>query len=396
MAIIGERNMSLRLAYVTLYDPNDPEQWSGIGHAILQSLRQQQLQVTAIGPLRCRLGPLKRIAESVHAVASRGYYEFQRERIVGWDYARQISAKMVRDEFDVVLSAGAPIAVSWLSCSQPIAIWSGATFSSLIHHYGFVHGNCQASIRAGHRMERAALTRARLLLFASEWAAGSAVRDYGADPTKIRIVPFGANLAHPPCRGDVMHAIDTRSREVCSLISVGVEWERKGMARAVDLSVALNERGVPTELRIVGCEPPRGRALPAHVRLCGHIDKRSSGGEQRLGALMAASHFHVLLSTAECFGIAYCEANAWGVPNIASDVGGVPSAVRNGEGGWRFSISAPVEEIADFIAAIHRDQDRYGSAARRARHEYEQRLNWATAGAAARVQMETISGARHD
>jgi glycosyltransferase involved in cell wall biosynthesis len=383
--------MTLRLAYVTLYDPNDPEQWSGLGHAIMQSLKRQQLQVTPLGPLRGRLGSLKCVAESVHAIVSRGYYEFQRERVVGWDYARQVSAKMARDDFDVVLSVGAPIAVSWLSCRQPIAIWSGATFASLIHHYRFVDGNCRASIRAGHRMERAALTRAGLLLFASEWAAESAVRDYGADPSKIRVVPFGANLAHPPCRGDVMRAVEARPREVCRLISVGVEWERKGMARAVDLSVALNERGIPTELHIVGCDPPPGYRLPAHVRVCGRIDKSSPGGEQRLGALLAPSHFHVLLSTAECFGIAFCEANAWGVPNIASDIGGVPSAVRNGKGGWRFSTSTPVETIADFIAVLHRDRDRYIGAAHCARVEYEQRLNWDVAGASAKAHMESIA-----
>src|SRR5262249_6315867 len=159
---------------------------------------------------------------------------------------------------------------------------------------------------------------------------------------------------------------------------VGVEWERKGMERAVDLVAALNARDVPAELSIVGCLPPESLRLPSWVRIHGHIDKRTAAGEKRLGELLGASHFHVLFSRAECFGVAFCEANAWGVPNIASEVGGVPSAVVNGRGGWRFAPSTPVTDIADFVAQRFRDRAGYWHAARRARAEYERRLNWRT------------------
>jgi glycosyltransferase involved in cell wall biosynthesis len=380
----------LRLAYVTLYDPNDRYEWSGLGHAIMQSLRAEGLQVTPLGPLRSRLNPIKRIAERVHAILSRGYYEFQREHIVALDYAWQVSAKLAAGNFDAVFSPGAPIAVSWLACRQPIVIWSGATFASLITHYGFDRINCRASIDAGHRMERSAFARARLLIFASDWAAASAVRDYGVDPAKIKVVPFGANLMTPPTCDEVWRKIVARPTDTCRLIAVGVEWERKGMGRAVELVAALNERGVPAELSIVGCLPPESCRLPPWVRIHGHIDKKRPGGEERLGDLFSASHFHVLFSQAECFGLAFCEANAWGVPNIASDVGGVPSAVVNGQGGWRFVPSMPTTEIADFVARQFRDRVGYLHAARRARDEYDQRLNWRTAGAKVKGYLEAV------
>jgi glycosyltransferase involved in cell wall biosynthesis len=394
-----DRGAGLRIAYVTLYDPNDRQQWSGLGHAIMLSLKEEGLQVTPFGPLPSRLNLIKSIAERVHAVVSRGYYEFQRERIVGWDYASQVSAKLAAGDFDVVFSPGAPIAVSGLACREPIVIWSGATFASLIEHYGFVRMNCQASIEAGHRMERSAFTRARLLIFASDWAAASAVRDYGVDPAKIRVVPFGANLMAPPDRDEVLRKIAARSADTCRLIAVGVEWERKGMGRAIELVTALNERGVPAELSIVGCLPPQSYSVPSCVTVYGRIDKERADGEKRLGELFSASHFHVLFSRAECFGLALCEANAWGVPNIASDVGGVPSAVVNGRGGWRFTPSTSLTEIADFIERRFRDRPGYSQAAQRARDEYEQRLNWRTAGALVKGYLESIintgSGSAH-
>lgn len=370
----------LRVAYVTLYDPNDQRQWSGLGHAIMHALREQDASVTPFGPLRSRLDLVKGIAERVHRVFSRKYYEFQRERVVAWDYALQVSRKLAAQSFDVVFAPGAPIPISSLSCRQPIVLWSGATFGALIDHYGFVHGNCRASIRAGHRMERSALARASLLLFASDWAANSAIRDYDADPSKVKIVPFGANLRSPPARAEVLRHIAARPTDRCHLISVGVEWERKGIPRVIELAAALNERGVPADLTVVGCSPPEPRKLPPWVTVTGMIDKDAEGGERRLGDLFARSHFHVLLSSAECFGLAFCEANAWGVPNLAADVGGIPTAVRHGKGGWRFDGAQSIASMADFVAKQFGDRSGYPKAAERARDEYETRLNWQVAG----------------
>jgi glycosyltransferase involved in cell wall biosynthesis len=164
------------------------------------------------------------------------------------------------------------------------------------------------------------------------------------------------------------------------LISVGVEWERKGISRVIELAAALNERGVPADLTVVGCSPPEPRKLPPWVTVTGMIDKDAEGGERRLGDLFARSHFHVLLSSAECFGLAFCEANAWGVPNLAADVGGIPTAVRHGKGGWRFDGAQSIASMADFVAKQFGDHSGYLKAAERARDEYETRLNWQVAG----------------
>jgi glycosyltransferase involved in cell wall biosynthesis len=379
----------MKLAYVTLYDPNDTSHWSGLGHAILHALRDQGAEVVPLGPLTSRLGAVKLVAERIAALRTDKYYEFERERIVAWDYAQQVSRKLRGQSFDAVICPGAPIAVSALRCREPIILWSGATFNSLVQDYGFVEMNCRASIAAGNRRELAALKHARLVLFASDWAAQSALRDYGTDASKVRVVPFGAILRSPPSRDQVLRSIAGREMHTCRLISVGVEWGRKGIPRVMELAAALIERGQPVQLTVVGAEPPAGCNLPPWVRAVAKIDKRNEDGEHRLGELLSQSHVHALFSTAECFGLAFCEANAWGVPNLASDVGGIPSAVVNGRGGWRLDNREDIRRAAEIIEGLMRDEDAYRAAAWLARDEYEQRLNWRVAGAAAMRHIES-------
>jgi transposase InsO family protein len=50
----------MRIAYITTYDANDRRQWSGLGHAILQSLRLQGFDVVPLGPMRNGLAWLGR------------------------------------------------------------------------------------------------------------------------------------------------------------------------------------------------------------------------------------------------------------------------------------------------------------------------------------------------
>ncbi len=42
------------------------------------------------------------------------------------------------------------------------------------------------------------------------------------------------------------------------LIALGFDWQRKGMAKAIEVAGELQKRGLDVELRIVGCQPPAG------------------------------------------------------------------------------------------------------------------------------------------
>ncbi len=81
------------------------------------------------------------------------------------------------------------------------------------------------------------------------------------------------------------------------------------------------------------------------------------------------------------------------MPNIASDIGGIPTAVVNGAGGQRFGSDRPVAEIAEYVARSL-GAENYSGIARRARREYEQRLNWSASGAALRREIASVVSVR--
>jgi len=370
----------MRLAYVTTYDATDRRQWSGLGSAILESLRAQGVDVTPIGPLRQHFRWIGRVKRRRYGQFLGQTDDVEREALAGWDYARQVSAQLSGGDFDVVFSPGTTD-VSRLRCAQPIVIWADATFGALTALYDQGGRLCAETLRAGHRTERVALRNCALAIFASDWAAESAIHQYGADPDKVKVVPFGANFLEPPLYTQAVHSIHDREAKTCQLITIGVDWIRKGIPRAIELASALNARALPTRLTIVGCSPPRGLVLPDFVNVVGFIDKRTPEGERRLSRLLEQSHFHVLFSIAECFGIVLAEANAHAVPNIANDVGGIGSVVINGRGGQRFNPMTPIDVVADYVQKHFNDRPAYAQLALSARREYDERLNWQSAGA---------------
>ena len=221
-------------------------------------------------------------------------------------------------------------------------------------------------------MERAAIQKACLLVYPSEWVAESAARDYGADRSKISVIPFGANLEQIPPRENILRK---EKSEQCRLLFVGVDWVRKGGDIAFETLIKLREMGVPAELTVCGCVPPK-QSMRTAMTVIPFIDKHDETQSRRLAELYFKSDFLLLPTRAECFGIVFCEANAFGLPAITTDTGGVSGAVHNGENGFALPVSAGASEYARLISELWRDRAAYSSLARSSRTAFEQRLNW--------------------
>ena len=172
--------------------------------------------------------------------------------------------------------------------------------------------------------------------------------------------------------------ISNRSFNKIKLLFIGVDWQRKGGANAVSVANMLNERGIKTELHLVGCDPKID--LPDFVVLHGFISKQSKDGLNKLKRLFLQSHFLIVPSLAEAFGIVFAEASSFGVPSLATNVGGIPSAVRDGINGKLFPLSASPKEYCDFIISTIQSKEKYVALALSSYKEYKERLNWDTSG----------------
>jgi glycosyltransferase involved in cell wall biosynthesis len=95
---------------------------------------------------------------------------------------------------------------------------------------------------------------------------------------------------------------------------------------------------------------------------------------------MMESHFLIVPSRAECFGVVFAEASSFGLPSLATNVGGIPSAIRDGKNGQTFPLAANPDEYSDYIERFMSSKEEYKKLALSSFTEYSERLNWFSAG----------------
>ena len=362
----------MRVAYVATYDPSDVRAWSGLGYYISLCLGLAGIAVERIGPLDRQIRPLTRLRQLEAKLRRRGY-PLDRDPDVAEAYSAQITRRLESLPCDLVFSPGT-IPIAHLGSAHPVAFWADATFAAILRLYPDYQSLSKRAILNGMELDTRGLARAGAAFYASEWAARSAVEDHGADPAKVEVMPFGANMAISHDRDAVAELVSRRSTNTCRLLWVGVDWRRKGGDRAVEIARVLNGRGLPTELHIVGCTPPHD--LPQWAHVYGFVDKATASGAAQLRRLYEMAHVLVHPATAECFGVVFCEAAAHGVLSAASRVGGISSAVRDGITGALFDPAASAEEYADYAWGLLEDRGEYQVLAVRAFDEYQRVLSW--------------------
>lgn len=372
----------MKLAYVTQYDAQNVKYWSGTGYNIAQSLAGAGLDIDYVGPLKNARDPIN-IAQYLIQSKLLGKTD-QPQRDPGFlrHYARQAETMLANSDAQVIVAPGG-LPLTYLKTDLPIVLWTDCTFANLLGYYPSFSNLSRRSLANGHDCERRALANCDLMLFSSQWAADSAIADYGADPDRIRIVPLGSNLPEERDAAQVEAMIADRIARLSgkvTLFAMGVDWLRKGMDIAVEVTKGLSARGLDVELLIAGCSPPAGTILPDNVRLLGFISKNDPGGLARVADLYAHSHFFILPTRADCFGIVFAEASQFGVPSIAPDTGGVATAVLDGVNGLVMQPDAPVDRWVDGIAALIGDRDRYGALCRSSYDRYRKELNWTALG----------------
>ena len=386
----------MRVAFVTTYDARDPSIWAGSTYNMARALERQGIELQYVGPLRERRRVLNK-ALQVACQKLRGL-DLQRDRepVVLDGYARQVEGALRGANVDLVFSPGS-VPIAHLETDLPVVFWSDATYDAVAREYVWPPPPppCGRSLRLGHEMEARTLQRCALAIFTSVWAARSALDDYGADPAKVKVVPFGANIDVTRTAELVSRTIDARPRDRCNLLHIGVGWLRKGGDVSVEIARRLSARGLSVRLTMLGSEPPDDARLPDFVEHVGFIDKRTDEGRRRFDELFGSSHFLLLPARAEAFGVVLCEACSFGVPCLASRVGGIPSIVADDVNGKLFDRGCDPQRYADFIGALFADFDRYRALARSAFAEYETSLNWDVAARRVKQMLEQLlSGAR--
>jgi glycosyltransferase involved in cell wall biosynthesis len=379
----------VRIAYATLYDSQNVKEWSGLGLYISRALQAQGIHLEHLGPLSATPSLWQEWKARYYRRIRQKEYLIEHSQICHRHYARQIEAKLKHGSYDLVFGTHGYV-FSQLECRQPIAFWCDSTLGGLVGFYKDYSNLCAESERDLKCVEQLALQRSQLAIFSSDWAAESATRLYQTPLHKVKVVPYGANIECHRTLDDIKRLIALRPEDKCKLLFLGKVWSRKGGDAALAVARRLNESGLPTELTLVGSTPPDNTPLPSYVRSLGFISKATPEGQQLLDSLFAESHFLILPSRAECFGVVFCEASSFGTPSLATNVGGISSAVRNGINGQTFPLSASSDDYCAYVQKTMASRDGYEALALSSFNEYQTRLNWNSAGKAVKELLEAI------
>lgn len=371
--------MSFRkIAFLTEYDARNVNRWSGTAFYMSKSFQEAGFEVEYLGPLAERGQFLIKTLNFIYSNFSKRRYLPQVEPIRLKSFARQAEKKLKNSDADIVLSPNM-WTLAYLKTDKPVVLWADCTFASMVNFYPYYSNLCKRSYRFGNLDEQQCLNKCALAIFASQWAAESAIRDYNIPPEHVCVVPYGANIECNRTQADIEKLIEKRNFPPCRLLFIGKIWTRKGGDIAIAVAEELNKNGIPTEIYLVGSLPQNKEKLPRYVKPVGFIDKATDEGRRQLNDLFERSHFLIVPSRAEAYGIVFCEASSYGLPSIATNVGGIPTVVRDYINGKTFPLSAPPQEYARYIKSLMGNYEQYKHMARSSFNQFLTRLNWKTA-----------------
>lgn len=369
------REGRLKIAYLTVNDPGDRRSWSGTHYYIAEALQRHCGDVTALGPIKPGSMLLRKALRKALRAMGKTYL-FTHTVNFAKETARIAEQRLGNTRYDLILAPAGSGQIAYLNSDIPVVYLSDSTFSAILNYYPEFSGISQAIIHQANTIEQLAIDKASLIVYSSSWAAKSALKNYHADPAKVHVVPFGANLDEPP---SAECALNKKPSQLCRLLFVGVDWAKKGGDIAFETLVELERLGVPAELTVVGCRPPK-QVHHRNLQVFHFLNKNDPEQRRQLEALYLDADFFLLPTRTECYGIVFCEANAFGLPAIGTDTGGVSEVIRNGENGFLLPPSARGNQYARVIADLYADKQKLQQMQRCSRQSYDTRLNWDTWG----------------
>jgi glycosyltransferase involved in cell wall biosynthesis len=364
----------MKLAFVNTPETKDPYATPAF---MTQGLVEHGVEFATFRPLKTRLPWQFKVKQAISKLS--GLQESARYNLhAAKSYARQVNRHLQKTPVQAVL-AHSVHPVAYLDCQQPIVLWTDSLYAGMLGFMEQFSAHSPTTVEHANRITQAALSRVKLAIFSSDWAARSAFELYGISKEKVCVVPYGANVASAHSELDIRHLFRLRPRDVVKLLFIGTDWQRNGGELVFKVAAELQAAGQAVQVDFVGCMPPKNISIPAYIRCHGFISKQNKAGLAKLTQLMRESHFLFVPSKAEAFDVAFCEANAFGLPCLTSTVGGIGTIIKDDINGMKFAFDEPVTKYCIYIMDLMQNYSRYEALALSAFNEYQTRLNWQTA-----------------
>lgn len=348
----------MNIAFLTTLNPNDINSWSGTTFHVFNTLKKRH-NVKVIG------------INMFLQLTSYSFGNFSDKSTI--DRYSQILGNLCSEQIklfsgcDLVFFGDLYLA-PFLQVNMPIIHFSDVTYHSFRDYLD--RKEDEETIQKIEMIEKNLLTeKYTTIIYSSEWAKLNTIKYYGIDPRKIHIVEFGANIPTPE---DYIIKIDVK---VCNLVFIGKNWFKKGGDKVLGAYYKLKSEGFPCTLTIIGSVPEILEG-EKDLTIIPFLNKSNPIHMKKLCNILKNAHFLVLPTEYDAFGIVFCEASAYAVPSIATNVCGVSQPIHEGKNGYLLPLNATADDYAKKIRVVFENKEDYYKLRASSRHEFETRLNW--------------------
>lgn len=394
------KQQNLKVGFLSQWDINDPNAMSGSVHRSMLALKDAGVDIIDLSDIESEMTnakivkKIKNIKEyfTKHFPESlKNSYQkkltqisLTKNRYVTYnDYQKTISraneisrlaqAKLNQKtlELDVLFGICTSTLFFNLQTELPIIYASDTTANLLNTTYPEYMLRSDGYHQACNEIEKKSLGKSSFFLPAAACAHDSAIEFYELAKEKVHLVEFGAHITPSQALAKKTPP-DINNLQLCL---VAADPVRKQLDLCISTTEALNNMGWKTVLHYIG---PHHDALEktSVVRWHGRLQLSDSEDRKTHQEIMEASHWMLLPSTAEAFGIAPCEAAHFAVPSIVTDVGGLPTVVQHQHTGVVMPLSANAKDYAEEIISISKDESRYLAMSDAALERAHNTLSW--------------------
>jgi len=169
-----------------------------------------------------------------------------------------------------------------------------------------------------------------------------------------------------------------------TILSVGKFEAQKGQSTLVEAFALIHARFPDVDLLLVGATDSQLPVLQALARQRGIEDRVgfvTDVPHARMGSYFANADLFAFPSLREQFGLVLLEAATFGLPVVASRVGGIPEIIRDGDTG-RLVAPDHADELAAALSELLADRPAAAAMGARLRAEVQQRFSWQKTAAA--------------
>ncbi len=362
----------MKIGFAARYDPTDKKTWSGTSYYTLQQLKKYgEVEI-----FQFSLPKLLQEWLTTQKSINRRWFKKQTAveflKVYAKYFSKQLTKELKKRPVDVLFVSASSQMIAYVETTIPIIYMTDATFQQLQGYYPSFSNLTDYNIRQGIELDKKAFQKASHCMLASEWNRNSALIDYGINQEKISVVPCGANLNKIP----LVLELNREASGQCRLLFLGVEWDRKGGEIALEIFRLLKQKELNPQLHIIGCVPPHNLSGEPAITVIPFLDKNNPEDFRQLHNIFLQTDFLLLPTRAECAGVVFSEASAYGIPSITTDTGGVTTYIKEGINGYTLPVIAEGKEYADQIKKILDDPNGMTQLKQSSRTYYEKQLAW--------------------